>query len=230
MSPRFLVVTALLATVLSTIAMGALAQTGSAVQSLSGPRTLRVVSHRRTENACSMSRGHGTAELTLVLSIDRMGAALLSMDGHSRSQITSRSPSRAGATSETGHAVRGVARGTATLGADARLTIRFADLDVASAFWSGPGTAPVGPSTVRAFLHTMTCSVEGAVLLPAGAPSPGEVGVSTPLAHCVWDSGVPAELSGYSDRDTWLGGGGGIELHSDQTLFEPASTITLRAR
>jgi len=230
MSLRFLVITSLLASLASTIAVGAAAQAASAVQSLAGPRTLRVVSHRSTEHGCSMSYGHSSAELTLVLSIDRSGAAMLAIEGQGRSQITSRSPSRAGTTSETGHAVRGVARGTATLGTDARLTIRFADLDVATAYWSGPGTAPVGPSTVRAFLHTMTCSVEGAVLLPAGAPSPGEVGFATPFAHCAWDSGVPAELSGYSEGDTWLGAGSGIEIHSDDTLLEPGANVTLRAR
>lgn len=228
MSPRFLAITALLVTVLSTIAVAALAQAGSAVQSLAGPRTLRVVSHRRTEHGCGMSYGSSSSELTLVLSIDRAGGAMLAIDGHSRSRITSRGP--AGGSSETGHAVGGVARGTASLDGAGQLTIRFVDLDVRTAYWSGPGTAPVGPSTVHSFAHALICTVESAMLLPAGAPSPGDVGVSTALAHCVWSSGVPSELSGYTEGDIWLGASSGIDLNRDDTLLEPVAVVTLRAR
>jgi hypothetical protein len=226
MSLRFLVHTALLASVVSTIAVAAMAQAGSAVQSLAGPRTLRVVSHRSTEHGCSMSRGHSTAELSLVLSIDRAGTAVLAIEGESHSRIWSRSSGG----SETGHAVSGVARGTSSLDGDGQLTVRFVDLDLATAYWSGPGTAPVGPSTLQPFVHSLRCTVESATLLPAGAPSAGEVGLPTTLAHCAWASGVPSELTGYTEADTWLGAGSGIELHSDDTLREPGPNVTLRAR
>lgn len=227
MSPRILRIALCSAVVCAAIAHVASAQAGSAVQALDGPRTLRSVSHRSAEHGCSRSFGVSSAELTLELSIDPSGAAQLSIQGHSRSMIASRG---AGGTSVTGHAIAGVARGTASLGADAALTVRFVDLDLASVYWTGPGTLPVGPSSVRPFPHTLTCRVEHASLLPAGPPTAGEVALSTTLAHCTWAGGLPSELTGYADPDTWLGSGSGIELHRDEGLTSSAPEVTLRAR
>lgn len=228
MSLRFLVITALITSAGAAIAPSAGAQATSAVQSLAGPRTLRVISHLHTENSCSQSWGTSDADLTVALSIDAAGAAALSIDGQSRSLIGSRSPS-GGGTSETGHAVRGVARGRASVGTDGRLTVVFGDIDVASAYWSGPGTAPVGPSETQPFVHTLRCTVETAALLPAGAPSPGEVATSTTLAHCLWDGGVPSQLTGYAEQDIWLGAGTGVEERRAQTMFD-GPELSLRAR
>ncbi|MDQ3031250.1 MAG: hypothetical protein M3Y87_02460 [Myxococcota bacterium] len=229
MSLRTLLITALVLSGTSAIAVAAGAQAGSAVQSLAGPRTLRVVSLRHNEHVCGMSSGSADADLTLSLSIDRAGAAMLSIEGNSRSLIASHVPSRGGV-SVTGHAVRGVARGSAAVGSDGRLIVRFVDIDVATAYWSGPGTAPVGPSTTQPFAQVLSCSIESTALLPAGAPRPDEVAASTTLAHCVWEGGVPSELTGYSDGDTWLGEGSGVEERRERSFFDVGPTVTLRAR
>ncbi len=227
MSPRFLSIIAVLGVSSGAIASLAAAQIASSVQALAGPRTLRAVHHQSVEHGCGESFGSSSAELAIALSIDGAGAATLVLDGHSRSFIASRDGS---GSSDTGHALAGVAHGHASLGADGRLTVRFVDLDAATAYWSGPGTLPVGPSSSRPFAHTLVCSIATASLLPAGAPTPGEVGTATSLARCAWAAGAPTELMGYATGDLWLGAANGIEVFSDDTLMEPGTVVTLRAR
>lgn len=211
-----------IALVLASLSVVSLAAAqASGLPNFSAPMVLRGGLDRRTENACSRSHAHGTSQLRSVLRVARDGAVELEITADSRSFM---GPSRARfsmgdrETSELGHALHAVLRGHATLGPDA-MRIDFVEADLETAYWSGPGTLPLGPLVTHPFVASLTCDRVTRPVLPAGPAVDGEVPSDRAIAECTWSS-VPSELAWYGDTRLYFGAGDGVIEHDERSLFD----------
>lgn len=199
--------------------------------SLTGALTLRATRHSQTSTSCSMSYGYGASDIAELLRVRADGTAELEVTASSRSH-TGPSVGRYGSgdheTSELGHALHAVYRGTARATASS-LVIDFVSGDVEEAYWAGPGTLPLGPRTTRPFTETLRCTLERRTVLPAVERS-GEVGISLNAATCSWDPDVPTDLVPYGRNLLSFGPGAGIaEQYRDEELYPEGSTLRFAA-
>jgi hypothetical protein len=206
----------------------AFAQASPAIAAFSAPMVLHGGSDRRTENACSRSYAHGTSELRSELTVAADGGVVLEVTASSRSFMgPGRYTDGERGVSETGHAIHAVLRGRAALTSDT-MTIDFVDADVASAYWAGAGTLPLGPPVTGPFVRTLVCARETRAVLPAGPSVPGEVAHDRAIARCTWTTTTPTELLPFADSDLYFGAGRGVIEYFETSIFHVGPAITFR--
>ena len=202
-----------------------------AVSAVALPLDVRATLARTGEHACSQSYASSQSSGTIALTIDRTGAARLTLDG-TYAQHMGPSPGRYmqgdRSSSDTQQRHHAQWSGTATIVGQG-LVIAFDHVASAELYFSGATAPALPPGAWMPITVGLRCAIAASDVFPA-IQTAGEVGVPTHLLSCEWTGETPSPVMFYVSGNMELGAGPGVSVTSTETMWSTGSAQQIRLR